>query len=148
MTETSKPKNNLLFDFLNSVLKDKTELMRDEDGKIIEENEKAYSQGFIANGLSQYPDTILYANELNCLGSLSNDMHFRYLINSIRPMKRQRVKWAKKKESDEAVDLVREYFQCNNTIAQQYMKVLTDEQIIIIKERMQKGVKNNGRTNK
>ncbi len=140
-------KSNLLFDFLNAVLQDKTDYMRDEDGEIDQENAKSYSQHFINNGLSQYVDTILYANEMNCMG-LSDDMHFRYLINTIRPAKRRRTKWAKKKEADEIVEMVREYFQCNRTIAKQYMKVLTNEQIKTIKEKMQKGVKNNGRVNK
>jgi len=131
------------FDILNSITKTKKSVLHDEYGNLV--HEKAYAPVIINRGLSQFPDTILYANEMNRLSCLTREMQHSYLINSIRPHNR-RAKWAKKDaEEADVVMVVREYFQCNEKVARQYMKVLTDEQITIIKEKMQRGGNDNGK---
>lgn len=99
--------------------------------------EKAYNPFMTNRGLSYYPDTILYANEMNQAAHLDKKLQYSYLLNSIRPGKRFS-KWAKKKENGD-LEVVMEYFGYGPKKAAQALSVLTQEQITDIKEQMRKG---------
>lgn len=103
-----------------------------------------YSQWRTNNILSNYRDTILYANEMNCHYGVTNQMHYDYLFNSIRKKSmyskketEQEKKARKKKE--ELQSLISDYYKYNNVRAKEALKVLTADQIEIIRKKKEKG---------
>jgi flavorubredoxin len=68
---------------------------------------------------------------------LDKKPQFAYLLNSIRPRKRYS-KWFKQ-EKIEKLDIVSEYFGYSKSKAKDIIEILTDDQIKIIKEKLQKG---------
>ena len=60
-----------------------------------------YNQFIINKNFSMFPDTVLFANEMNTK-QVSNQMHYDYLVNSIRPRKRFK-KWPKSAKTDDSL---------------------------------------------
>jgi hypothetical protein len=123
------------FDFINAINQSKEDLIAKSDNP--ELAEKIYEPFIVNRGLSFFTDTILYANEMNRLALLDKKPQFAYLLNSIRPRKRYS-KWFKQ-EKIEKLDIVSEYFGYNKSKAKDIINILTDDQIKIIKEKLQKG---------
>ena len=66
-------------------------------------------------------------------------LQFDFFLNSIRPKKRYG-KWLKrKKENNEILDLIKNYYKCNYEKARDYATLLDDSQLNIIKQRIDKG---------
>ncbi|CAB4142433.1 clamp loader small subunit [uncultured Caudovirales phage] len=123
------------FDYVNAINFNKQDLMTGTEND--ELAEAAYVP-FLANrSLSNFPDTILYANEMNKHNHLDNKLQFHYLINSIRPKKRFS-KWAKRQDSED-FEAVKEYFKYNNTKTEQALQLLTPDQIKTIKKKLNTG---------
>ena len=101
---------------------------------------KEYSPFMVNRGLSYFPDTVLYANEMNRYPSAPNDWQFFFLINSI-PKKKRFSKWTKKDKETKAIQLVKEYFGYSNEKATEALTVLSDEQLKMIEEKLYKGGK-------
>jgi len=120
-----------MWDLLNSINQNKKDLSKEE------EFEKQYNNFMINRGLSYFPDTIMYSNELNLLPDLDKDLQYRYLINIIRPRKRFS-KWAKKKD-DSDLQLVMEYFDYNIEKAKSALSILSPSDMKKIKEKLNKG---------
>ena len=123
------------FDFINAINHSKEDLIAKSDNS--ELAEKVYEPFIVNRGLSFFADTILYANEMNRLALLDKKPQFAYLLNSIRPRKRYS-KWFKQ-EKIEKLDIVSEYFGYSKSKAKDIINILTDDQIKIIKEKLQKG---------
>lgn len=123
------------FDFINAINQSKEDLIAKSDNP--ELAEKIYEPFIVNRGLSFFTDTILYANEMNRLALLDKKPQFAYLLNSIRPRKRYS-KWFKQ-EKIEKLDIVSEYFGYSKSKAKDIIEILTDDQIKIIKEKLQKG---------
>ena len=123
------------FDFINAINHSKEDLIAKSDNP--ELAEKVYEPFIVNRGLSFFADTILYANEMNRLALLDKKPQFAYLLNSIRPRKRFS-KWFKQ-EKIEKLDIVSEYFGYSKSKAKDIINILTDDQIKIIKEKLQKG---------
>lgn len=120
------------FDYINAISYSKKNLVHGTENDELAES--GYNP-FLANkGLSYYPDTVLYANEMNTKSQLDNAPQFDYLINSIRPKKRFS-KWHKKTTDDDLM-MVQQYYQCSYSKAEQALKALTKEQLNIIKTRI------------
>jgi hypothetical protein len=118
------------FDFVNSINNTKKNLIREcEDGSI---TEKDYSSFLINKALSYFPDTLLYANEMNMNPHLDGLMQYEYLLNGIRPGKRFS-KWVKSDLSDD-IKAVSTYFKVNLRIAEEYARILSPNEIKEIKE--------------
>lgn len=95
-------------------------------------------EAFIVNkGLSYGPDTVIYANEMNARSHLDYQLQFDFLINTIRPRKRYN-KWLKA-ETVEVLDVVQEYYGYSINKARQVLPLLTPEQLMYIKKRLNKG---------
>ena len=124
------------FDFINAINQNK-DIIRESDDPA--QMEKEYSAFMVNRGLSYYPDTLFYANEMNMLAHTDSLLQFDYLLNSIRPRKRFS-KWAKKRE-DGDIAAVREYFGYGYKKAQQALAVLSTQQLEEIKQRLEKGGK-------
>jgi len=120
-----------VFDFINSISHSKDYLMNDEIA------EKEYVPFLVNKGLSYFPDTILYSNEMNLRPFIDHRLAYDYYINSVRPRKRFS-KWHKREKLDYA-EVIMEYYKCSHAKALDYAKVLTDEQLKIITKSLLKG---------
>jgi hypothetical protein len=69
------------FDFLNSINDTKKDLFDDPQA------EKDYNSYLINRGLSYFPDTVLYANEMNRNFDIAKRWQFDFLKNSIMYLK-------------------------------------------------------------
>jgi hypothetical protein len=121
------------FDYLNSINFTKQDIMMDDQA------EKGYAPFMVNRGLSYFPDTVDFSNEMNRYHHLDNRLQFDFLINITRKRKRFS-KWAKAQpESD--IDAVKEYYEYSNEKARQALTLLSPEQIKIIKTKVSKGGK-------
>ncbi|CAB5221498.1 clamp loader small subunit [uncultured Caudovirales phage] len=124
------------FDFVNAINSTKVDLIRDSENP--ELAEKSYNPFITNRALSYFIDTLLYATEMNLASGLDNKLQNDYLINSIRKGKRFS-KWSKPIE-DSNVSAVQDYYKVNYAKALEISKILTAEQIDLIKIRITKGV--------
>lgn len=123
------------FDFLNSINTNKKDLMQGTENDALAE--KSYSAFMVNRGLSYFPDTVSYANEMNLQSHLDNLLQYHFYLNIVRPRKRFS-KWFKK-ETDGDVEAVKEYYGYNDAKALQALSVLTEEQLSTIKLKLEKG---------
>lgn len=119
------------FDYITSISHTKKDMMEDEQG------EKDYSAWMVNRGLSYFPDTILYANEMNQMAHLPSKLQYAYLINTIRPRKRFS-KWVKKKE-DSDLDAIMRCYGYNIDKAKSALSILSPDQVKKIKEKLDEG---------
>lgn len=113
------------FDFVNSINNTKKNLIRDcENGSI---TEKDYSSFLINKALSYYPDTLLYANEINMHPHLDGLMQYEYYLYSIRKGKRFS-KWSKP-ETDQDLQSLSKYFNVSLKRAQEYKDILSEAEM-------------------
>ena len=101
------------------------------------ENEKDYNAFMVNRGLSYFPDTVLYANEMNQYHHLESRLQYSFLINIIRKRKRFS-KWNKNVES-ENISAVKKYYGYSNEKAKSALDILTKEQLKLIKDSLYKG---------
>ena len=128
-----------LFDFIKDLSYDKNYIFDD------------YSPGdfnaFMVNrGFSYYPDTILFASEMNKYPNLErkaqNDFYFYGLD------KRKRFsKWFKPGK-DESLDMIQERYQCNIERAKEYLTLFSPEDLKDLKKSLDKGGLQRGRKKK
>jgi hypothetical protein len=121
------------FDYLNAINTSKKDIMVDDV------SEKAYTPFMVNRGLSYFPDTILYANEMNINHHIDHRLQFDFFINIIRKKKRFS-KWAKP-INIENLELIKEYYGYSNEKAKSVLSLLNNEQINELKLRMYKGGK-------
>lgn len=122
------------FDFITAITQTKEDLFKDPQAS------KDYNSFMVNRGLSQYSDTILYANEMNRYYNLDADMQFKYLINTITKKKRFG-KWSKKDKDPKSFLLVKEYYKYSDEKARQALDILTADQLAIIEQKLYKGGK-------
>lgn len=119
------------FDYIKAITESKENVIVDEL------TEKAYEPFIVNRGLSFFSDTILYANEMNFRASLDGKSQFLYLLNTIRQRKRYS-KWLKKEKNDD-IALVSEFFGYSLAKSKDAIKLLSDEQIALIRTKLEKG---------
>lgn len=119
------------FRFLNAINNSKENLIVDD----YTENE--YIPFLNNRGLSYFPDTVLYANDMNIYNQIDKKLQFEYLLYSISKRKRYS-KWYKS-EPNENIDFISEVYSCNKTRAKEILSLLTDDQIAMLKEQNFKG---------
>tara|TARA_R110002124_G_scaffold171165_1_gene338851 strand:+ start:440 stop:838 length:399 start_codon:yes stop_codon:yes gene_type:complete len=129
-----------LKDYLNAINHTKERLMDTED----EEWERKYSPFIVNKCLAPFPDTILLLNEINQYPSIDKKLQFDFLINSLRPRKRF-TPWVKAKKLED-IEYVKEFYGYNNEKAKVALTILNDDQIATIKQKLNKGGKQNGRS--
>jgi hypothetical protein len=116
------------FAFITSISNSKIDIL---------ENEKDYNAFMVNRGLSYFPDTVIYANEMNKFHHLDSRLQFDFLINIVR--KRNRFsKWNKNVES-EKLQIVKEYYGYSNEKARDILPLLSNEHLNIIRGRIQHG---------
>ena len=129
-----------LKDYLNAINHTKERLMDTED----EEWEKKYPPFIVNKCLAPFQDTILLVNEINQYPHLDKKLQFDFLINSLRPRKRF-TPWVKANKL-ENLEYVKEFYGYNNEKAKVALTILNDDQIATIKQKLNKGGKQNGRS--
>lgn len=122
------------FDIINAINDTKKNVFEDPQAK------KDYNSYIINRGLSYFPDTILYANEMNQRWDIPVDWQFFFYLNSI-PKKKRFSKWAKKEADSHNLKLVKEYYKYSSEKAKEALAVLTTEQLAMIEEKLYKGGK-------
>ena len=101
------------------------------------ENEKDYNAFMVNRGLSYFPDTVIYANEMNRFHHLDSRLQYQFLINTIR--KRNRFsKWNKSIES-ENINAIKQYYGYSNEKARDVLPLLSNEILKTIRGRIQHG---------
>ena len=120
------------FDYVNAILYTKKDVMQENS------NERDYSPFLTNRALSYHRDSIFAAQQLNLIPGIDNRLQFRYLINTIRPMKRDKKQWAKKKENND-IDAVIEYFGYDHKQALVAISILSKDQLKQIKRKLEKG---------
>lgn len=106
--------------------------------KDVLDEEKDYKPFLVNRALSYHLDCILYANQINMNPNLDSRLQYQYLLNTVRPMKRKFQPWQKASVLKD-IDCVKEYFGYSNEKAKEALRILTDEQITLIKEKLEKG---------
>ena len=125
------------FDYVTAINTHK-DIMTDTDNDAL--MEKDYNPFLSNRAFSYHNDSILQANEMNQRHHLDKKMQFDYLLNNIRPRKRF-AKWIKN-ESSEDVSVIKEYYGYNNTKAIEALSVLSEEQLKVLRYKVQRGGKN------
>lgn len=113
-------------------------LQTKEYALLTEQDEKSYSSFMVNRALSYHRDTALIANEINRYPNLDNKLKYDFLLNIVRASKRPYSKWYKKAKSVD-LDAVKEYYGYSDAKACEALKILTDDQIAIIKKELYKG---------
>jgi len=121
------------FEYLNSINTSKKDIMVDD---IAEAN---YNPFMVNRGLSYFPDTVLFANEMNVNHHIDHRLQFDFFINIVSKKKRFS-KWLKPNEVSD-LDIVKEYYGYSNEKAKSVLSLFTDEQLTELKKRISKGGK-------
>ena len=123
-----------LKDWLNSINFTKENLLEDDPSIA-----KEYTPYIINKCMSGHIDTLLYSNEMNKFHFLDKKLQFDFYINSVRKKKRFSP-WIRK-DKIEDLECVKTYYGYSNEKALQALKILSKEQIKIIKQRIDTGGK-------
>jgi len=121
-----------LKDWLNSINQTKNHLI-DEDPSL----EKEYAPYIINRCLSGHIDCIMFANEMNRYHFLPKKLQYDFFINIVRTRKRYSP-WIKQEKIKE-LELVKSYYGYSNEKAKQALKILSKEQINLIKSKLETG---------
>jgi hypothetical protein len=119
------------FDFVNAISQSKKDLM--EDPAV----ERLYQPFLVNKALSYFPDTVMYANEMNRRHLTDTKLQFQFFLNTVRPARRF-AKWVKKQEDDDLA-AVMEYYGYSPEKAKSALSILSSDQLITIKEKLEKG---------
>ena len=121
-----------LKDWLNSINFNKNNLIEEDPFMI-----KDYAPYIINRCLSGNLDCILFVNEMNKYSFLDKDMQYSFYLNTLRKKKRFSP-WLRK---DKVTDLqcVKQYYGYSNEKASQALKILTNQQLDFIKQRLDIG---------
>jgi hypothetical protein len=84
-------------------------------------------------------ETVLYANEVNQLPDIPKRAHYLYLLKSV-PKGRRFAKGVKAdKELVSRLQIIKDYFICNDRRAKEINQIITDSQLDEIVAAMDKG---------
>jgi len=114
------------FDYINAVSHTKNNFVRDAIDPDLALS--GYNKWLTNKTLSYFSDSCLYANEINKYPNLPAIMQYDYYFHSLNKRKRISAKHSKRIISDE-VEKISIYFNCNYTKAEEYLLVLTTEQL-------------------
>ena len=121
-----------LKDWLNSINQTKKNLL-DEDPTL----EKEYTPYIVNKCLSGSIDCIMFVNELNVNNKLDKKLQYDFLINTVRTKKRFSP-WIKK-EKIKDLEYVKSYYGYSTEKAEQALRILSEEQINFIKQKLDVG---------
>jgi hypothetical protein len=117
------------FDYVNQILQGKKQLIVDDV------TESEYVPFLVNRSLSYQIDCVSYANEMNRRSFIDKKLQNDFLLNTIRSKKRPFVKWAKSDKSED-IQCIKTVYGFSDTKALEALRLLTDEQIYLLKEKM------------
>jgi hypothetical protein len=123
----SAPKKLNPFDFIKSVSETKQHIINGNPDAA-----KEYNAYMVNRGFGYFPDTVLYANELNMYPGIPKAAQYEYYMSSLRKRKRFS-KWHKL-EQNEDLDLVRKTYNVGVETAKGYMRILSKENLATLRE--------------
>lgn len=88
--------------------------------------------------LSNFVDTILYANEMNIHHTLDHKLQYDFLFNSIRPKKRF-FKKTTINSKNKYFDIIQKYYKYNDVRTKEVLSILTEKQIELIIKSLEEG---------
>jgi len=127
-------KQSPLFDFLNSINYTKVNIC-DVDPLTLKSE---YAPFIINRFLSYHVDCILFVNDMNIRYNLRPDIQYLYYLYSVRKGKRFS-KFLKAEKESSLIQMISEFYNCSFAKAKEYSKILTEEQLEKMKEKMNKG---------
>tara|TARA_B100001094_G_C18017389_1_gene713311 strand:- start:481 stop:861 length:381 start_codon:yes stop_codon:yes gene_type:complete len=111
--------------------------MSKQDIMIDDLAEKEYNSFIVNRSLSYFPDTVLYANEMNVNHHIDARLQFDFFINIVKKRKRFS-KWFKATEL-ENLELIKEYYGYSNEKAKSVYKLFSNDELLTLKNRIYKG---------
>ena len=121
------------FDFLNSINDNKKDLIREDPL-----SEKEYNSFMVNRGLSYFPDTILYANEMNRAGDIPKQWQFDFYRIGISKRKRFS-KWHKQDKLQEKIELIMKEYDYSRQKAMSVADLFDETSIDFLKEKYKIG---------
>lgn len=121
MTEKYKDEKISPFAWVDALSQRKGDPMEDH-------GEAAYPAFMVNRAMSQYPDCIFLAAEINLYRDLDNRMAYDFYMTSVRPKKRY-AKWGKKKTTEGELGAVMTHYSYSREKAEAVMRVLTADQL-------------------
>lgn len=123
-----------VFDFINDISSGKKDIVGKGTHDI-----KDYVPFLTNRAMSNYVDTVLYANEMNMYAdTLGKDQQYYYYFHTVRKATRFSGKWAKTLVNDD-IEAIKSYYKLNNQKAAAALKLLSREQIDILKKKVDHG---------
>ena len=123
-----------LKDWLNSINLTKENLL-----EVDPTSKKSYPPYIINRCLSGHLDCVLLVNEMTKSHFIDKDLQYSFYLNTVR--KRKRFSPWLRKDKIEDLDYVKQYYGYSNEKALQVLKILSNEQINFIKQRLEIGGK-------
>jgi hypothetical protein len=120
------------FDYVNAILQNKKQMIVDDL------TEKDYIPFLVNRSLSYHSDCIMYANEMNRRHFLDKKLQNDFLINTVRSRKRPFAKWVKSEKSED-IACVKLAYGLSDSKAREALRLLSDEQIQLLKEKTDTG---------
>jgi NACalpha-BTF3-like transcription factor len=121
------------FDFLNAINDTKKDLIKEDP-----HTEKDYVPFMINRGLSYFPDTIMFANEMNTHASIPKNWQFDFYRTGIVKKKRFS-KWHKRDQNSDDIQLVMREYGYSAQKAMQALELISDKQIKELQEKYKTG---------
>lgn len=110
-----------LFDYVKSINTKESHLFDEAPDAV-----SGYIPYHVLTAFSYFPDTVLFANQINQFPDMPKHMHYDYLFYSLSQRKRFS-KWFKQEKTD-LLSNIRRFYKCNIVKAKEIEKLLTDEQ--------------------
>jgi hypothetical protein len=117
------------FDFLNAINTTKEDLLKKDPL-----SEKEYVSFMINRSLSYFPDTVLFANEMNRHSSVPKDWQFAFYRNGVSK-KNRFSKWQKKTQNSDDLKLVMKEYNYSAEKAEVALGLITADQLKIIRQK-------------
>ncbi len=123
------------FDFINSIHFNKDYLFNDP------EVAKEYNQFLVNKALSYFPENIFYVNEMNKNCNINKKMQYDFYFYVISKRKRY-INWDKRdNDIDININAIKEYYKYSTRKAVEALSLLNSEQLQYIKDKLNKGGK-------
>ena len=119
------------FEYVKAINNTKKDIMVDDIA------EKEYNAFMVNRSLSNFQDTVLYANLMNVNHHIDARLQFDFFINTIRK-KNRFSKWLKPLDYKD-LDVIKEYYVYSDEKAKSVLSLLNNTQIEELKKRIYKG---------
>ena len=119
------------FEYVKAINNTKKDIMVDDIA------EKEYNAFMVNRSLSNFRDTVLYANLMNVYHHLDARLQFDFFINTIKK-KNRFSKWLKPIKYED-LSIIKEYYGYSDEKAKSVLSLLNNKQIEDLKNRIYKG---------